>query len=164
MNKIEADKWYQLRVDDEEGEKVLIQERDFKTGEITLRIVDVKDAPLNYSLWRISYDKKDGVTGGKFTFENKETGLGIVYDHKTAYTSDEFGQDVVELGAGEEISILGGCNTEWSWFSSNKDNNSTLVNEVLYAQFHDSDKVLVLKKSMNGAVNPNGLNLSLIHI
>ena len=159
VNKIEADKWYQLRVDDEEGEKVLIQERDFKTGEITLRIVDVKDAPLNYSLWRISYDKKDGVTGGKFTFENKETGLGIVYDHKTAYTSDEFGKDVVELGAGEEISILGGCNTEWSWFSSNKDNNSTLVNEVLYAQFHDSDKVLVLKKSMNGAVNPNGLNI-----
>ena len=159
VNKIEADKWYQLRVDGEEGEKVLIQERDFKTGEITLRIVDVKDAPLNYSLWRISYDKKDGVTGGKFTFENKETGLGIVYDHKTAYTSDEFGKDVVELGAGEEISILGGCNTEWSWFSSNKDNNSTLVNEVLYAQFHDSDKVLVLKKSMNGAVNPNGLNI-----
>ena len=110
-------------------------------------------------MWRISYDKKDGVTGGKFTFENKETGLGIVYDHKTAYTSDEFGKDVVELGAGEEISILGGCNTEWSWFSSNKDNNSTLVNEVLYAQFHDSDKVLVLKKSMNGAVNPNGLNI-----
>lgn len=99
------------------------------------------------------------MTGGKFTFENKETGLGIVYDHKTAYTSDEFGKDVVELGAGEEISILGGCNTEWSWFSSNKDNNSTLVNEVLYAQFHDSDKVLVLKKSMNGAVNPNGLNI-----
>lgn len=159
VNKIEADKWYQLRVDGEEGEKVLIQERDFKTGEITLRIVDVKDAPLNYSLWRISYDKKDGVTGGKFTFENKETGLGIVYDHKTAYTSNEFGKDVVELGAGEKISILEGCNTEWSWFSSNKDNNNTLVNEVLYAQFHDSDKVLVLKKSMNGAVNPNGLNI-----
>ena len=33
------------------------------------------------------------------------------------------------------------------------------MNEVLYAQFHDSDKVLVLKKSMNGAVNPNGLNI-----
>ena len=80
VNKIEANKWYQLRVDGEEGEKVLIQERNFKTGEVTLRIVDAKDAPLNYSLWQISYNKSDGQTGGKFTFKNKETGLGIVFE------------------------------------------------------------------------------------
>ena len=159
VNKIEANKWYQLRVDGEEGEKVLIQERNFKTGEVTLRIVDAKDAPLNYSLWQISYNKSDGQTGGKFTFKNKETGLGIVFDHETAYTIDEFGTNVVELGAGEKISILEGCNTEWSWFSSNKDNNNTLANKVLYAQFHDSDKYLVLKKSMNATANPDGLNI-----
>ena len=159
VNKIEANKWYQLRVDGEEGEKVLIQERNFKTGEVTLRIVDAKDAPLNYSLWQISYNKSDGQTGGKFTFKNKETGLGIVFDHETAYTIDDFGTNVVELGAGEKISILEGCNTEWSWFSSNKDNNNTLANKVLYAQFHDSDKYLVLKKSMNATANPDGLNI-----
>ena len=68
--------------------------------------------------------------------------------NETAYTIDEFGKNVVELGAAEKISILEGCNTEWSWFSSNKDNNNTLTNKVLYAQFHDSDKYLVLKKSM----------------
>ena len=159
VNKIEANKWYQLRVDDEEGEKVLIQERNFKTGEVTLRIVDAKDAPLNYSLWQISFNKSDGQTGGKFTFKNKETGLGIVFDHETAYTIDEFGTNVAELGAGEKISILEGCNAEWSWFSSDEDNNNTLANKVLYAQFHDSNKYLVLKKSMNAAVNPDGLNI-----
>ena len=54
VNKIEADKWYQLRVGEEKNQ-VLIQERDFKTGEVTLRIVDANKAPLNYSLWQISY-------------------------------------------------------------------------------------------------------------
>ena len=53
VNKIEADKWYQLRVGEEKNQ-VLIQERDFKTGEVTLRIVDANKAPLNYSLWQIS--------------------------------------------------------------------------------------------------------------
>ena len=45
MNKIEADKWYQLRVGEEKNQ-VLIQERDFKTGEVTLRIVDANKAPF----------------------------------------------------------------------------------------------------------------------
>ena len=157
VNKIEADKWYQLRVGEEKNQ-VLIQERDFKTGEVTLRIVDADKAPLNYSLWQISYDKKDGATGGKFTFKNKETGLGIIFDHKTAYGKDKIA--TTAASADLEASILEGCNVEWSWFSSNVDNTQKLANEILYANFHDSDKYIVLKKSFRTAANQYGLNIS----
>ena len=157
VNKIEADKWYQLRVGEEKNQ-VLIQERDFKTGEVTLRIVDADKAPLNYSLWQISYDKKDGATGGKFTFKNKETGLGIIFDHKTAYGKDKIA--TTATSADLEASILEGCNVEWSWFSSNVDNTQKLANEILYANFHDSDKYIVLKKSSRTAANQYGLNIS----
>jgi len=157
VNKIEADKWYQLRVGEEKNQ-VLIQERDFQTGEVTLRIVDAGKAPLNYSLWQISYDKKDGATGGKFTFKNKETGLGIIFDHKTAYGKDKIA--TTAASADLEASILEGCNVEWSWFSSNVDNTQKLANEILYANFHDSDKYIVLKKSSRTAANQYGLNIS----
>ena len=157
VNKIEADKWYQLRVGEEKNQ-VLIQERDFKTGEVTLRIVDANKAPLNYSLWQISYDKKDGATGGKFTFKNKETGLGIIFDHKTAYGKDKIA--TTAASADLEASILEGCNVEWSWFSSNVDNTQKLANEILYANFHDSDKYIVLKKSSRTAANQHGLNIA----
>ena len=157
VNKIEADKWYQLRVGEGKNQ-VLIQERDFKTGEVTLRIVDADKAPLNYSLWQISYDKKDGATGGKFTFKNKETGLGIIFDHKTAYGKDKIA--TTATSADLEASILEGCNVEWSWFSSNVDNTQKLANEILYANFHDSDKYIVLKKSSRTAANQYGLNIS----
>ena len=157
VNKIEADKWYQLRVGEEKNQ-VLIQERDFKTGEVTLRIVDADKAPLNYSLWQISYDKKDGATGGKFTFKNKETGLGIIFDHKTAYGKDKIA--TTATSADLKASILEGCNVEWSWFSSNVDNTQKLANEILYANFHDSDKYIVLKKSSRTAANQYGLNIS----
>ena len=156
VNKIEADKWYQLRVGEEKNQ-VLIQERDFKTGEVTLRIVDANKAPLNYSLWQISYDKKDGATGGKFTFKNKETGLGIIFDHKTAYGKDKIA--TTATSADLKASILEGCNVEWSWFSSNVDNTQKLANEILYANFHDSDKYIVLKKSSRTAANQYGLNI-----
>ena len=157
VNKIEADKWYQLRVGEGKNQ-VLIQERDFKTGEVTLRIVDADKAPLNYSLWQISYDKKDGATGGKFTFKNKETGLGIIFDHKTAYGKDKIA--TTATSADLKASILEGCNVEWSWFSSNVDNTQKLANEILYANFHDSDKYIVLKKSSRTAANQYGLNVS----
>ena len=157
VNKIEADKWYQLRVGEEKNQ-VLIQERDFKTGEVTLRIVDANKAPLNYSLWQISYDKKDGATGGKFTFKNKETGLGIIFDHKTAYGKDKIA--TTAASADLKASILEGCNVEWSWFSSNVDNTQKLANEILYANFHDSDKYIVLKKSSRTAANQHGLNIA----
>ena len=156
VNKIEADKWYQLRVGEEKNQ-VLIQERDFKTGEVTLRIVDADKAPLNYSLWQISYDKKDGATGGKFTFKNKETWLGIIFDHKTAYGKDKIA--TTATSADLKASILEGCNVEWSWFSSNVDNTQKLANEILYANFHDSDKYIVLKKSSRTAANQYGLNI-----
>ena len=156
VNKIEADKWYQLRVGEGKNQ-VLIQERDFKTGEVTLRIVDADKAPLNYSLWQISYDKKDGATGGKFTFKNKETGLGIIFDHKTAYGKDKIA--TTATSADLKASILEGCNVEWSWFSSNVDNTQKLANEILYANFHDSDKYIVLKKSSRTAANQYGLNI-----
>ena len=157
VNKIEADKWYQLRVGEEKNQ-VLIQERDFKTGEVTLRIVDANKAPLNYSLWQISYDKKDGATGGKFTFKNKETGLGIIFDHKTAYGKDKIA--TTAASADLKASILEGCNVEWSWFSSNVDNTQKLANVILYANFHDSDKYIVLKKTSRTAANQHGLNIA----
>lgn len=163
VNKIEADKWYQLRATNEEGvEGILIQERDFVTGEVTLRIVDPAVAPLNYSLWKIAYNKADGATGGKFTFVNKETGLGIVYDHETAYTKEDVGVNSPVI-SNTAASILSGCNEEWSWFSTNKVSSGTLSDKVLYAQFHDSEKYIVLKPVVGNqgtVANVNGLNIS----
>ncbi len=163
VNKIEADKWYQLRATNEEGvEGILIQERDFVTGEVTLRIVDPAVAPLNYSLWKIAYNKADGATGGKFTFVNKETGLGIVYDHETAYTKEDVGVNSPVI-SNTAASILSGCNEEWSWFSTNKVSSGTLSDKVLYAQFHDSEKYIVLKPVVGNpgtVANANGLNIA----
>ena len=153
VSKIDANKWYQLRVG-EEGSQVLIQERNFMTGEVTLRIVDAKDAPLNYSLWQIAYSKTDGQNGGKFTFKNKETGLGIVFDHETAYTQEDFANSDSEENL--VASILEGCNVEWSWYSSNQTAGTA---KVLYAQFHDSDKYIVLKKSSKVAKENYGVNV-----
>lgn len=164
VNAIDANKWYQLRATNEEGvEGVLIQERDFQTGEVTLRIIaKPADAPLNYSLWKIAYNKADGVTGGKFTFVNKETGLGIVFDHTTAYTKDEVGVNSPVI-SNTNASILEGCNTEWSWFSTNKVTSGTLSDKVLYAQVHDGDQYIVLKPVVGNpgtAANANGLGIS----
>ena len=164
VNKIDANKWYQLRATNEEGvEGILIHERDYVTGEVTLRIVKPEEAPLNYSLWKITFHKADGATGGKFTFQNKETGLGIIFDHETAYTKDEIGVQS-PIASNMAASIMEGCNAEWSWFSTDAVTSGTLSNEELYAQYDgDSEEYIVLKPIVGDPgtkANPNGLNIS----
>ena len=83
VNAIDASLWYQLEVEDNTTDyaDVLIQERDYETGKVYLRVVSKKEAPLNASLWQIKYSKPDGVSGGYFTYINKETGLALTLDH-----------------------------------------------------------------------------------
>ena len=50
VNRFDADKLYQLT--DAAGQ-VLIQTRNYTTGELNLQLVDVEDAPINASLWSI---------------------------------------------------------------------------------------------------------------
>ena len=64
---VEDGLWYQLEVENKETAgiaDVLIQERDYLTGKIYLRTVAKADAPLNASLWKLTYGKKDEATGG----------------------------------------------------------------------------------------------------
>lgn len=49
--------YYQLA--NEDGSKVLIQSRDYKTGELTLKFVEPSAAPINASLWKITVTGDD---------------------------------------------------------------------------------------------------------
>ena len=108
--KINSDNWYQLEVQVEgtQAADVLIQERDTETGKIYLRVVE-KDgsakAPLTASLWKIKYTADDGVSGGKFTFVNKETGYELSFDQT--------------LAKDETVEYLSKGINEWNWYLNN---------------------------------------------
>ena len=122
---IDGSKWYQLEVNDAATvyADVLIQERDYETGEVYLRVVDKATAPLNASLWQIKYSKPDGVSGGYFTYVNKETGLALTLDHSVVNNTS-----MTELRAGT---------AEWSWYTVNKDNSTAFAYQKVYSYIHD---------------------------
>ena len=136
---IDAEKWYQLEVAGGESPRmiggssyseVLIQERDYETGKVYLRVVPKGSAgsdatPLNASLWKIVYNPADGQSGGYYTFYNKETNLPLAFDHS------QINNDVVsELR--DEI-------TEWRWYSNSANNHSPLNFEKVYAYLHNQE-------------------------
>ena len=110
--KVEEGYWYQLEVnipdDVTPTADVLIQERDTETGKIYLRVVE-KDgnakAPLTASLWKIKYIADDGVSGGKFTFVNKETGYELSFDQT--------------LAKDDKVEYLSKGISEWNWYLNN---------------------------------------------
>ena len=127
VNAIDASLWYQLEVEDNTTDyaDVLIQERDYETGKVYLRVVSKEEAPLNASLWQIKYSKPDGVSGGYFTYINKETGLALTLDH-SAVPADN--KTITELRAGT---------AEWSWYTVNETNSTPFGFEKIYSYLHD---------------------------
>ena len=135
---IEADKWYQLEVSGGEqggpqmaapsNSRVLIQERDYETGKVYLRVVpkgrgELGATPLNASLWKIVYNPADGQSGGYYTFYNKETNLPLTFDHSQIDNAK-----VSELR--DEI-------TEWRWYSNSANTQNPLDFEKVYAYLHN---------------------------
>lgn len=137
---IDRNLYYQLEVknDDTAYPDVLVQERDYETGEIYLRTVKKDKAPLNASLWRIEYSKPDGVSGGYFTYLNKETGLALTFDHSVIKNDN-----VSELRAGI---------AEWSWYTVNASNNAVLGFQKVYSYLHNQsdNQVMYLSYEVAG--------------
>lgn len=127
VNAIDRTKWYQLEVDDANTTypDVLIQERDYETGKIYLRVVNKATAPLNASLWKIEYDKADGVSGGNFRYINKETGLALTFDHSVVPAGNAA---ITELRAGI---------ADWTWYTIGSTSSSTLDFTKVYSYLHD---------------------------
>ena len=142
VKKINSNYWYQLEVSGNTGFNtgaafVLIQERNRETGKIYLRIVEklgTSSAPLTASLWKIKYSEEDGVSGGKFTFVNKETGYELSYDQILAVTGN-----VEELGKGV---------ADWNWYINNDNGDDAMDFSTLYSVYANKEgkkKVMYLK-------------------
>jgi len=153
--------WYQLEVNFPVTEPngtasadVLIQERDQKTGKIYLRVVEKNGegvAPLTASLWKIVYTADDGVSGGKFTFVNKETGYPLSFDQT--------------LAEDDKVEYLSKGISEWNWYLNN--NGTAVMNWAkLYSVYTDpSDpakkQVMSLKFATNATENADDVNTAL---
>ena len=118
VNQIDATKWYQLRVPmnnllgDATG--LLIQTRDTQTGKVYLRVIPQSQVPLLSSLWKIVYTPAaDGVSGGHWTFVNKETNLELSFDHTFAATKNT-------PSATSDNAVVESCNTTWEWYNTNE--------------------------------------------
>jgi len=158
--KINSDYWYQLEVNDPStpAADVLIQERDEETGKIYLRVVE-KDgtatAPLTASLWKIEYSKEDGVSGGYFSFVNKETGYKLSFDQLLATSGN--------------VEALSKGVSDWSWYINNDNGATALGWTPLYSVYTDANnkkQVMYLDKAtataesnaINTALATNGYN------
>ena len=147
VNRFDADKLYQLT--DAAGQ-VLIQTRNYTTGELNLQLVDVEDAPINASLWSIKVTS-DNASGVSYTMTNKETNLELVYAHVNATKFDEV---KVTSGDGEDVypaSILEGCLTNWTWYSTIAQTDD-FGYKPIYSYFANRDSVVVLQKNSDGGI------------
>ena len=160
VNKINSDYWYQLEVKDGDtgAADVLIQERDELTGKIYLRVVEktvAAKAPLTASLWKIEYSKEDGVSGGYFTFVNKETGYKLSFDQLLATSGN--------------VEALSKGISDWSWYINNDNGTTALGWTPLYSVYTNAagkKQVMYLDKAtattennaINTALATNGYN------
>ena len=160
VNKINSDYWYQLEVNDPstDAADVLIQERDELTGKIYLRVVEktvAAKAPLTASLWKIEYSKEDGVSGGYFSFVNKETGYKLSFDQLLATSGN--------------VEALSKGISDWSWYINNDNGTTALGWTPLYSVYTNAagkKQVMYLDKAtattennaINTALATNGYN------
>ena len=143
-----------------EGTHVLTVERDYSTGKLYLTAQKITDATLTHSLWQIKTIDRSS-NGRVFSYVNKETGFELTFDHTNAIQRNENGQYVIPTSAtasnykGNEANLgwdyendglLDGCNSNWSWYST--DDNGAVVFDYkpLYSYFHNgTDSVMALK-------------------
>ena len=123
VGEVDGNLWYQLEVNNDETQyaDVLIQERDYETGKVYLRVVAKEKAPLNASLWKLTYGKEDEATGGHWTLINKETNLELTFDHTTVANDS-----ITEMRDGTKV---------WAWYDFNRTDEKKY--KKLYASIHD---------------------------
>ena len=140
ITRFDADKLYQLT--DADG-KVLIQTRNYTTGELNMKLVEVANAPINASLWSVKVND-DNASGISFTLINKETNLELVYSHVNATL---FNVATKTSDQTLPTSILEGCLTDWTWYTTDNQGNTPFAFKPVYSYFANRDSVVVLQKN-----------------
>ena len=147
--------WYQLAVnkveDDGSDQMVLTMERNYSTGELTLKAVKIEEAALTHSLWSIT-TIKDNVNGEVlFAFENKETGYKLTFDEFSAVDL-KGAQDASLAVKTEEATVLNGCTDNWRWYTTPAQAHDNFGMERVFSYFHAKDSVMAMALNANDQV------------
>ena len=129
--------------------KVLVQVRDYQTGNLTLKVMDIDEAPLTGSLWRIEA-KDNGLRGKEFVFVNRETGYTINYDCNDAVTLNAVSTTInVDTNP---TTIIKDDNNRWEWYSDDVQPDIFGPKKV-YSYVHEGGVVmgLIAKTAAAGA-------------
>ena len=154
---IDGGLWYQLVVEEATGTdsdassptakigantKVLTMERNYMTGELTLKAVKFEEAALTHSLWRITTIKDNVNSQVLFAFENKETGYKLTFDENVAL--DLNGEaDVTNFVKKKKATIMHGCTDNWRWYTTDSQ-KTNFVQKSVFSYFHAKDSVMAM--------------------
>ncbi|MCD8193456.1 MAG: hypothetical protein LUD74_02695, partial [Tannerellaceae bacterium] len=144
VNKLQDNLLYQLT----DGSRILVQERNVTTGQLTLRLVEPSQAAINTSLWTIQGADGTYVRGDYFNFKNQETGVNLIVNPANAVDA----QGNVSYSAANDVAtIVDGCLEDWSWYASN-DNGATAFDvDPVYAYYGaNKESVIVFKENAAG--------------
>ena len=161
VKKINQEYYYQLQVNpaslatstgwEPTGTFVLVAERDYSTGKIYLTAQNVEKATLTHSLWKIKVTDRSA-NGRVYTYENKETGFELAFDHTNAWVLNHgAGGDVLFSGANkgwtyENDGLTDGCNDHWAWYTTEDNGLAELGYKKIYSYFHNgTDSVMALR-------------------
>lgn len=171
VNEIKEGEWYQLEVSSPVATdvKVLVQLRNYQTGELYLKAVKQKELKfgsnlekddmnpsLNSSLWKIKVSKN---TEGSYIYEfvNKETGFTLSYNCNRA-TKLTAAADVDKTGnflnitPKEESNINMSDVNQWRWYTAEKTEEGKFFGAMkLYTYNHDFKQVLGLVYDKTGS-------------
>ena len=161
INKFDSNKYYQLVVNEKTGAeaegaevKVLVQDRDYTTGKLYLKVVALSEAEengakLTSSLWKIDV-QPDASNGVNFKFVNKETGYPLTFDHENAVDGGTLTSESVKAGATK--TLVDGCIDRWTWYNVAKLTKGTFGAQKLWAFVHDTKVAVALAQNDNGEV------------
>ena len=162
VKKINQEYYYQLQVDPaslgikgDKGTYVLVAERDYSTGKIYLTAQEITKATLTHSLWKIKVTERSA-NGRVYTYENKETGFELAFDHTNAlqrvnrsYKIPATANDENKANYGwtyENKGLTGGCIDHWAWYTTEDNGTAELPYKKVFSYFHNkTDSVMSLR-------------------
>ena len=148
VKKIEAGKYYQLQVlagetsQNSAGEFVLVQQRDYTTGKLSLKVMPILEAPLTASLWQVEVVNKT-LGNFEYRFKNKETGYYLTYAcaDATVLGSEADITGAYSTIATEATDIIKSDISTWRWYVDDED-PAGLGDAKLWAYSHDEQKTV----------------------
>ncbi len=174
VNKINQEYYYQLEVDpatlglkETDGTFVLTAERDYSTGKIYLTAQKITNATLTHSLWKIKVIDRSA-NGRVYTYENKETGYLLTFDHTNALqrVKQDDGSYKYEIPTApdptdaaranfgwdyENNGLMGGCIDHWAWYDTEDQTENELGYKKVVSYFHNpTDSVMALRAVKDG--------------